>query len=106
MKKLLIVPLLLGLTACNSVPFQPTVTKYKVITPDASMYECPIQKKWPNADRLTDVEVAKLIVRLYKNNVKCKNTVDGIQKFLDNAKRTVEDPTPPPQDNKKIFGLF
>lgn len=93
MKRILIIPLLLALTACNSVgSFQPTVTKYKVVTPDAAMYDCPIFKKWPNADKLTDVDVAKLIVKLYKNNVRCKNTVDGIQKFLEKSKTTVEGP--------------
>jgi hypothetical protein len=97
MKKLLIVPLVLALTACNSIPLQPTVTKYKVVTPDPTMYDCPVYKKWPNADKLTDVEVAKLIVKLYKNNVRCKNTVDGIEKFLNKAKTTVEGPTTPPE---------
>lgn len=90
MKKLLIVPLVLTLAACNSIPFQPTVTKYKVVVPADVMYDCPIYKKWPNADHLTDVDVAKVIVGLYKNNVRCKNTVDGIKKFLDKAKVEVE----------------
>ena len=107
MKKFLIVPCILALAACNSNPFQPTVTQYKVVVPADAMYDCPIYKKWPNADHLTDVDVAKVIVGLYKNNIRCRNTVDGIKKFLDKSKVEVEgQPTQKEQQDNKWWTPF
>lgn len=110
MKKLLIVPLVLGITACSSAP-QTVRTEWKVVKPNAAMYECPILKRWPDPEKLTDVQVARTLVQLYKNNVKCKNSIVAIQKFLDKAEHRVEgtpDPTEQPVQttNSKLFGLF
>lgn len=108
MKKLLIIPLVVGLASCNSAAGPTTVVKYEVVTPRKSIYDCPLYKEFPNADTLTDVQVAKTIVKLYKNNVRCKNSINAIEKFLNNAKATVEGPDPqedaPPPT--KLFGLF
>lgn len=88
MKKLLIIPFLL-LAGCNSDP-NLIQTKLAVVTPPPEMYDCPIEKKFPNWQTLNDVEVAKTIVKLYKNNVRCKNSLDAIHKYLDAAKVQIE----------------
>jgi hypothetical protein len=86
MKKLVIIAALL-LAGCQSTA--PT-TKLQVITPPDQMYDCPIKTKWPDYKTLNDTEVAKTVVELYKNNSRCKASVDAIRKFLSNAKARIE----------------
>ena len=85
MKKLLIVCLFLA--GCQSTEI---TTKLQVVTPPDEMYDCPIKDKWPNWKTLNDTEVAKTIVELYKNNSRCKASIDAIQKFLTDAKARIE----------------
>ena len=86
MKKLIILSLLLA--GCQSTA---TSTRLQVIIPPEQMYDCPIKTKWPNWQKLNDTDVAKTIVELYKNNVRCKNSVDAIKKYLTDAKAQIED---------------
>ena len=86
MKKLVIIAALL-LAGCQSTA--PT-TKLQVVTPPDQMYDCPIKKQWPNWQKLNDTDVAKTIVELYKNNSRCKNSIDAIRKFLADAKTRIE----------------
>ena len=86
MKKLVIIAALL-LTGCQSTV--PT-TKLQVVTPPEEMYDCPIKKQWPNWQKLNDTEVAKTVVELYKNNSRCKASVDAIRKYLADAKTRIE----------------
>ena len=86
MKKLVIIAALL-LAGCQSTA--PT-TKLQVVTPPEQMYDCPIKKQWPNWQKLNDTEVAKTIVELYKNNSRCKASIDAIRKYLTDAKTRIE----------------
>ena len=86
MKKFIIIAALL-LTGCQSTA--PT-TKLRVVTPPDQMYDCPIKKQWPKGQTLNDTEVAKTVVELYKNNSRCKASVDAIRKFLADAKTRIE----------------
>lgn len=92
MKKFLFIPVTLLLAACQTTNIKPNLieTKLQVITPDENMYNCPFNKKLPDAKTLTDIEVAKTIVELYKNNKTCKNSIESIKKYLDSAKKTIE----------------
>jgi hypothetical protein len=85
MKKILIITLLLA--GCQSTV--PT-TRLQVITPPEQMYDCPIKTKWPNYKTLNDTEVAKTIVELYKNNTRCKASIDAIRKYLTDSKARIE----------------
>jgi hypothetical protein len=67
-----------------------TTTKYQVIIPDNSLYNCPTVRSFPNPNNLTDAEVARVIVELYKNNQICKNSIDAVKKFLEQSKATIE----------------
>lgn len=89
MKKIAIICIAVTLAACNTVQ-GPTVTKLEVVTPSNAMYDCPLLKTWPNYKTLKDVEVARTLVNLYKNNVRCKNSVEALKKFMNKAKSTVE----------------
>ena len=84
MKKLIIVCLFLA--GCQSA----VSTKLEVVTPPEQMYDCPIKKQWPNWQKLNDTEVAKTIVELYKNNSRCKASIDAIRKYLTDAKTRIE----------------
>lgn len=86
MKKLVVLSFIL-LAGCNSTA--PT-TKLQVVTPPEQMYDCPIKKQWPKWQTLRDTEVAQTVVELYKNNTRCKNSLDAIRKFLNGAKTRIE----------------
>lgn len=86
MKKVLILSLFLA--GCMS---SPVTTKLQVVTPPEQMYDCPIKDKWPNWQKLNDTDVAKTIVELYKNNKRCKASIDAIKKYLTDAKARIED---------------
>ena len=86
MKKLIIACLFLA--GCQSTAVS---TKLTVVTPPEQMYDCPIKKQWPNWQKLNDTDVAKTVVELYKNNTRCKASVDAIRKYLADAKTRIED---------------
>lgn len=85
MKKLIIACLFLA--GCQSTAVS---TKLTVVTPPEQMYDCPIKKQWPNWQKLNDTDVAKTVVELYKNNTRCKASVDAIRKYLADAKARTE----------------
>jgi uncharacterized protein YcfL len=89
MRYLVIIPLTLFLAGCNSTQLL-TTTKYQVVVPDQSMFQCPVVKKFPDANKLTDVQIAKTLVELYRNNKTCKNSIDAIKKFLEQSKASIE----------------
>lgn len=88
MKKLITLSFLL-LAGCQSTPML-TQTKLAVVTPPPEMYTCPIEKKYPNWQSLNDVEVAKTIVKLYKNNMICKASIEAIENYLNKAKAQID----------------
>jgi hypothetical protein len=94
MKKLPIFLILLFLAACTSAENR-VITSQTIMIPGISdsMFECPITEQWPNPDELTDLDVARLIVELRRNNLVCKNSIDAIQEFL----RRAQDITSSPQ---------
>ena len=85
MKKLIIACLFLA--GCQSTAVS---TKLTVITPPEQMYDCPIKRQWPNYEKLNDIEVARTIIELYKNNERCKNSIDAIKQYLEDAKARIE----------------
>ena len=90
MKKYLIIPLVLFLAACNSTPQVISSQKIIVVVPDETFFNCPTLKSFPNPEKLTDVQVARLILELYKDNQICKNSLESIKAFLEEAKRKAE----------------
>lgn len=86
MKKILLLTTIM-LAGCQTVV---TTQKQLVILPSTSMYNCPTVESYPDPKKLTDIEVAKLIVQLDRYNKICKNSVDSIKIYLENAKKTAE----------------
>jgi hypothetical protein len=87
MKKL-VVFIALALGGCNTMMPAQTIVKTEsvVIMPDKSLFYCPNVRRFPNPETLTDVEVAKLLVTLHKNNTECQKNINSIEKFLLEAK--------------------
>lgn len=65
-------------------------TKNVVITPAPELYNCPMIQEFPDWKTLDDRQVAATIVQMYKNNVACFNSNDAIRKFLEDAKKRVD----------------
>ena len=89
MRKLFLAIPFLFLAGCQSSPML-VQTKLAVVTPPQEMYTCPIEKQYPNWQSLNDVEVAKTIVRLYKNNMICKTSIEAVERYLNDAKARIE----------------
>lgn len=90
MKIVLVILATLALAGCKTTQ-NVVQTKLQVVVPDESLYNCPVVKNLPNSNNLTDVQVAKLIVQLYKNNKQCKNSEEAVKKYLDEAKKLIEE---------------
>jgi hypothetical protein len=88
---------LLLLTACASPePVVVTSTKYRVVMPEDSMFTCETVSRFPEPRTLTDLQVARLLAELHQNNVRCRNSMQAIRQFLDDAKIRVEEGREPP----------
>jgi len=90
MKKILFLAALL-LAGCNETP-QQVITSYRyiVVHPDEAMYNCPVLTKFPNWKTLKDSEVADTVLKLYKNNITCKSSIESIRKFLKDSDNTIK----------------
>lgn len=88
MKILLASIIALSLAGCATVPSQViTKTELQVVMPDRTMFYCQNVRRFPNAETLTDVQVAKLIVELHSKNTECQKNMNSIYEFLDDAKK-------------------
>jgi hypothetical protein len=91
MKKIIGISLLaVGLAACSPSNPQLIQTQLKVVKPAAAMYQCPVVTQFPDPKTLTDIQTARLILTLYQNNITCKNSIDAIKRFLDDAEKRIE----------------
>ena len=86
----------LFLSACASDPVVVTSTKYRVVMPEESMFSCDAVSRFPEPRTLTDLQVARLLVDLHQNNVRCRNSMRAIRDFLEDAKIRVEEGREPP----------
>ena len=88
MKKIILICLLLA--GCNETQVL-TTTKYMVVHPAEAMYYCPVLKEFPDWRKLTDAQVAKTVLLLYKNNLTCKSSIESIREFLDKEEKRLGD---------------
>lgn len=91
MKKfLLLIPVFLILAGCND----PYLIKRQLVVvdiPEKLFQGCPVLKKYQhNWKKLTDPQVAGIIINLYQNNEKCHNAIQAIKRFQQNAKARME----------------
>ena len=95
MKALAYVSLMLMLGDCGSMESQiVTRDKLTVVQVPANLYYCPVVASYPNTANMTDIDVARLIVQLHRNNVTCFNSMKAIRDYLDESKKTLENSTP------------
>ena len=80
---------LLVLVGCGNTPLTIRSTQNVLVTPEEGMYNCEVVDTFPNTTTLTDSQVARLIVTLYQNNMQCRNSIDAIRTFLENARTTI-----------------
>jgi len=88
MKKIILICLLLA--GCNETQVL-TTTKYMVVHPAEAMYYCPVLKEFPDWRKLTDAQVAKTVLSLYKNNLTCKSSIESIRAFLNKEEKRLGD---------------
>ena len=86
---LILLPLLL--TGCSQTAVQLIAPEYKVIKAPDDMYTCPVETKFPKADTLTNKQVGALILKLQKNNMTCKQRIEAVKKFYDDAEKTISE---------------
>ena len=97
MKSIICAGIILMLAACgDSEPQTQLVMRDKLIVVDvpADLYYCPVIVKFPAAVNMTDIEVARLLVQLHRNNISCANSMTAIKTYLADAKRSLEKPAP------------
>lgn len=90
MTKEIIITLSLLLAGCAST--SPILTQEKLgkINISQELFVCPTIKTFPNPDKLTDVQVGKLIVQLYRNNQRCKTSIDAIEQYIEKHNSIVD----------------
>lgn len=89
MKKLLAALMAVTLGGCATTPQFITKEKLMVVEPDHSLYNCPAVSRYPNPETLTDVEVAKLMVSMERNNSECRRNMKAIQTYIESAKARI-----------------
>lgn len=84
--------LALTLAGCATAPPPQLVTRteHVVVVPEKQLFHCPYVHEYPNPDTLTDMEVAKLLIRMNTNGKQCQKNMDAIYEFLLKSKATVE----------------
>lgn len=89
--KNVIITICLGLflAGCNETQIV-TQYRYMVVHPDEAMYNCPVLKEFPDWKTLTDSQVAQTVLKLYKNNLTCKSSIESIRKYLNDADKTIK----------------
>ena len=85
------------LSACGSTdPVVLTSTRHQVVVPEESMFSCDVVSQFPEPRTLTDLQVARLLVELHQNNVRCRNSLTAVRHFLEDAKIRIEEGREPP----------
>lgn len=82
---------LLALTGCGSTKVLPGTTTFQVIEPPAELYVCPDLKEsdYPTGN-FTQLDVAIFIATLSQRGNVCKNSLDAIRDYVEDAKRNIE----------------
>jgi hypothetical protein len=85
MKKIILISSILFLSGCASTPVKLIAPEYKVVKVPDELYNCPIEKQFPKSSKLTNEQVGQVILKLQKNNMTCKNSLDSIHQYLEEA---------------------
>ncbi len=84
--------LVLTLSACAPNTQNLVVREYKVVEiPQEYIKSCPKMVDLPRYSTLTNAKAAKLIVTLADAYNACKLSVEGIEKYMTEAKKIIEE---------------
>lgn len=86
---ILLFPLLL--TGCSQTAVQLLAPEYKIVKAPDDLYNCPVETKFPKADTLTNKQVGNLLIKIQKNNVACKERLNAVKQFYDDAEKTINE---------------
>jgi hypothetical protein len=89
MKKVIVVAILPFLAGCASVKPNLITTEYKIVKAPDALYNCPTVTSFPKAATLTDQQVGALLIKLQNNNTTCKNSMEAIRQFYNDADKLV-----------------
>lgn len=78
------------LSGCSTPTVKLLAPEYKIVSPPESLFNCPKLTKFDNYTQLTNEQVGQIILKLQKNNMICKDSLDNIRKYIDDAKQEVE----------------
>lgn len=81
MRNLLVIGCLLLLAGC-ATPTTLISHQHQVVLPSDAMYQCNASATLPDPNTLTDVQVARYLETLYRNNKQCKASLNAIHAFL------------------------
>jgi len=87
---LIAILVVLSVSACENTEEFITKEKPVVIMPDREMLVCPNTVKIPDISTLTDLQVAQVISELKSNLEICKNKLQNVEIFLNDAKKRLE----------------
>lgn len=85
---------LLLFAACSTPEPVLTTVRHRVVMPEESMFQCETVQSFPESRTLTDLQVARLLVELHQNNVRCRNSLESVKAFLERAQQETESPSP------------
>lgn len=89
MRILAIIALALSLSACGGGKFLVTEQTHIVVEPPAGLWDCP-DAPAPPPPGATQAEVADYILQLYQNQKVCKESMEAVQQYLEQAKKITE----------------
>lgn len=89
MKLFAFVLIILLFAACAREPVVLRSVQHIVVMPGEALFTCPAPDL-PESRTLTDVQIARLIVQLYRNNVTCNNSMTALRAFLETAQRATQ----------------
>ena len=75
---------------CTSNPQPIPVQQHTVLIPPANYFQCEVIELPRNTKIITDLDIARLITRLYRENVVCANNMKAIKEFLENSSKILQ----------------
>ena len=91
MSRVLFALLAILIAGCSSGEPPVTTVRHRVVLPEESMYACDTVERFPDSRTLTDLQVARLLVELHQNNVRCRNSIETIRRFLEDSRVRIEE---------------
>ena len=78
------------LSGCSTPAIKLIAPEYKVVSPPETLYNCPQVHQFKATGKLTNEQVGQLILKLQKNNMICKDSLNNIHKYIEEAQQTIE----------------